>query len=412
MSARAGIAIVLINNTQVGGAERRFARVWKGLCRRGRPATLIINRSLSEHLVRAGILPDSDGAMVTLAEPFGTLASLLFGLPDRRAGLAARLGFWLSKLDYLLGACVLAWWSLRQRPRLVHLVLGGAYLAWPAQVLRLMPPAVLSIVCQDLREMVGSAVGERLYRRALGRAAVIDALTEPIRDGLVQSGTSAHRIRVSSGSFVDTDRYRPVEQKEPWVVLAGRWVDEKNPLLFIEACALIRDRLADHLSQLRFYLVGDGPLRGEIEQAIARHGLAARIETGWRDDVETILGAAQVFVSLQRTDNYPSQALLEAMACECAVVATDVGQTVKLVDDRVGTRVSPDPNAVADAVCRFMEDPVQARALGREGRRRVLTTHSAEAYLDYVESLYAAVTGGSSEVKVTGLAPSRLTPHA
>ncbi len=120
-----------------------------------------------------------------------------------------------------------------------------------------------------------------------------------------------------------------------------------------------------------------------------------------------------MFVSLQRTDNYPSQALLEAMACECAVVATDVGQTSKLVDDRVGTRVSPDPSAVADAVCRFMEDSVQARALGREGRRRVLTTHSTDAYLDYVESVYAAATGSPLAAnKGVPYDASRFTTHA
>ena len=412
MSVRAGIAIVLINNTQVGGAERRFARVWSGLRWRGRSVTLVVNCSLYRHLVRAGILSKADVSIVAWPEPFGSLASFIFGERDKRAGIAVWLGFWLGKLDYVLGSVVLIRWLLMNRPKLIHLILGGAYVAWPSQMLGLAPPSVLSIVSPDIRRMVGARLGERLYRRALTRAVLVDALTEPIRDGLVRSGLQADKIRVSAGSFVDTKRFRPCASKEPWVVFTGRLVEEKDPVLFVEACALIWQQLHDRLPSLRFYVVGDGLLRGAVDQAVARHGLASCLETGWRDDVESILGAARVFVSLQRTDNYPSQALLEAMACECAVVATDVGQTRQLVDDQVGRRVAAQPAAVAEAVCRILEEPARAGEMGREGRRRVAASHSAEAYLDYIESIYAAATGGSPVASIAGLAPSRFTPHA
>jgi glycosyltransferase involved in cell wall biosynthesis len=398
------VAIVLINNTQVGGAERRFARVWAGLRRRGRAVTLIINRSLFQHLVCAGILSPGDKPIVVMAEPFGDLVRLCCG--------ASRLRFWIAKVDYLLAAVRMTGWLVMNRPKALHLILGGAYLAWPSQALAQAPPTVLSIMCQDLREMVGAGLGERLYRGALKRAAVVDALTVPIREGLIRSGVSAGRIRVSSGSFVDTNRFRPREPKEPWVVFAGRLVEEKNPLLFVEACRLVRQQCGERLPGLRFFLIGDGPFRDEVGRALARHGLTNIVETGWRDDVETVLAGASLFVSLQRTDNYPSQALLEAMACECAVVATDVGQTRRLVDESVGALCRANPEAVASAVGRLLEDPDGARAMGRQGRRRVLECHAIDAYLDYVESVYAEATGGFTGAGVAKFTPSRLTPHA
>jgi glycosyltransferase involved in cell wall biosynthesis len=237
----------------------------------------------------------------------------------------------------------------------------------------------------------------------LARAVTIDALTGPIRDGLVRSGTDPDRIRVSPGSFVDTDRFRGEAGKEPWVVFTGRLVEEKNPLLFVEACALVQARLKDRLPRLRFYLIGDGPLREQVEARIDKLGLAGSVETGWRDDVERVLAAAAVFVSLQRTDNYPSQALLEAMACECAAVATDVGQTERLVDEAAGHRVAPSPAAVAEAIGRILDDPARAREMGRQGRRRVLEFHSTDAYLDYVEHLYTTVREGFG---LEGVSPS------
>lgn len=398
------LAIVLINNTQVGGAERRFARVWAGLRRRGWAVTLIINRSLLQHLIRARVLSPDDKAIVVMAEPFGTIVRVCCG--------RSRLGFWIAKVDYLLAAVRLMGWLLMKRPKALHLILGGAYLAWPSQVLGLAPPAVLSLVCEDLREMVGTGLGERLYRGALKRAAVIDALTVPIREGLIRSGLSAGRIRVSSGSFVDVNRFRPREPKEPWVVFAGRLVEEKNPLLFVEACRLIRQQWGERVPGLRFFLIGDGPFRDEVARALVRHGLTDIVETGWRDDVEMVLAGAGLFVSLQRTDNYPSQALLEAMACECAVVATDVGQTRRLVDESVGALCQANPEAIASALSRLLEDPDGARAMGRQGRRRVLERHSIDAYLDYVESVYAEATGGFTGAGVAKCTPSRLTPHA
>lgn len=138
-------------------------------------------------------------------------------------------------------------------------------------------------------------------------------------------------------------------------------------------------------------MLGDGPLRKDVETLIQQYGLAACMQVGWSEQVESVLSQAMVCVSLQQTDNYPSQALLEAMACGAAVVATDVGLTSKLVDETVGRRVVAKPEAVADAIVELLEHPDAAAAMGRRGRERVTRHHSLEAYLDYLEALYEGV---------------------
>ena len=112
------------------------------------------------------------------------------------------------------------------------------------------------------------------------------------------------------------------------------------------------------------------------------------MQVGWSEQVESVLSQAVAFVSLQRIDNYPSQALLEAMASGMAVVATDVGMTWKLVDEEVGRRVQADPQQVAEAVIEILNNPAQAASMGLQARKRVMKHHSLERYLDYIQDVY------------------------
>lgn len=360
------VALVILNNSGVGGAERRFAQVYEGLRSRNVAIALAINESLLTSLIQAGVLTPGTTPEFLMKEPIG-----------RRA-------FGLRKLDYALGCLSLARWVLARRPRLLHLVLGGAYVALPLQVLDWAPPALLSVVCPSLREMVGSSLGLWLYRLALRKACVVDALTEQIRDTLEREGVPPERIRVPAGSFVNTTRFQPASAKRPSVVFVGRLIPEKDPALFVEACALVH-KLVPYA---RFFMLGEGPLRDQVETLVRDRGLAAVMEVGWRSRVEAVLGEALVFVSLQRMDNYPSQALLEAMASGAAVVATDVGLTWKLVDEQVGVRVAASAESVAQAIVLLLDDPSRASAMGLRGRERVIERHSTEAYLDYLECLY------------------------
>jgi glycosyltransferase involved in cell wall biosynthesis len=384
--------MILLNNRTVGGTERRFAQVYERLRRRGLPVSLLINASLLQRLRESNILCVPDDATVVLGEP---AASALQAVrpqgqsADKNRGPSGWL--WWRKLDYLRACWSVRRWLLEHRPRLVHAALGGAYVALAAQWLGIAPPVILSMVCPNLEEMVPTRVGRRLYRAALRRAHTVDALTEAVATMVRQEGIAADCIRVSPGSCVDTDRFRAQAFRRPWIVFSGRLIEEKNPRLFVEACALVRPRRPE----ARFFMFGDGPLRDEVTELIRQRGLDRELSLGWNSQVESILSEALVFVSLQKTDNYPSQALLEAMACGAAVIATDVGLTWKLVDEAVGFRVRPEPAAVAGPMLALLEDRSLAVSLGRRARDRVMGLHSMDAYTDYVEKLYAATAAGN-----------------
>ncbi len=368
---------VLINNTALGGAERRLGRLFARMIETDADV-LVINAGLWKKLLAAGVVSGHEKHVWRLAEPCGRLADWI-GL---RQGT---LAFFLRKLDYLLFACLLLVRYVLARRRLFHLVLGGAYIALPLMVLRPDHRVVISVTNRNLAAMVGVSWALPIYRFALMRCDGIDALTEGIRLDLLGRGIAGEKIAVPSGSVIDVEHFQPASNKDSWVVFAGRLVEEKNPLLFLETIPAIRRAVP----AARFFLLGEGPLRPQVEEVLDRLALRGVVEAGFRPDLASVLGKARVFVSLQRQDNYPSQSLLEAMACGVATVATDVGLTWRLVDEATGLRVKPNPDDIAEAVISLLRDPQRCDRLGQAARQLVMEQHSENRYRAYLDELYA-----------------------
>lgn len=374
------LVCVLINNSGVGGAERRLGRLFAQRADRDPRAVLVVNRMLWRRLLEAGAITGRERRVWRLPEPCLALARAL-GI------LSGPMGFWVRKTDYLMFACLLSARYLLAPAALFHAALGGTYALCPLLLVRPGHRVVVSVTNPSLEQMLGSRAGLPLYRYALTRCARIDALTANVRESLIKDGFDAEKIAVPPGSIVDAEHFQPATGKERWVVFAGRLVEEKNPMLFIEALPAVRRAVPD----ARFFLFGEGPLSKQVAELMVRLDVASAVEVGFKPDLAPVLGRALVFVSLQRQDNYPSQSLLEAMSAGMAVVATDVGLTWQLVDEETGLRVKPEPAEVARAVVTLLQDPGRCRTLGAAARRRVVSHHSEAQYERYLEAEYAAL---------------------
>jgi glycosyltransferase involved in cell wall biosynthesis len=153
------------------------------------------------------------------------------------------------------------------------------------------------------------------------------------------------------------------------VVGAGRFSPEKGFGVLVESAATICRENPGAV----IVLFGEGPLRGELERRVAELGLRGRVVLpGFRTDLDSLIGAADVVVLPSYTEGLPNVAL-EASAAGVPVVATAVGGTPEAIADGVnGFLVSPgDPASIAAKVNLLLSDPALSSRFGGAGRARM-----------------------------------------
>ena len=161
----------------------------------------------------------------------------------------------------------------------------------------------------------------------------------------------------------------------PTLLAVGRLHPQKGFDILLEAFAKAREGRADW----RLVVLGEGAQEQSLKEQARRLGVDSAVEwKGFVADPFPWYRAADVFVQPSRFEG-TSNALLEAMSCGVAVIASDAaGETV--AHDRTGL-VTPadDAPALAEALARVMDDPALRRRLGEAGRAAVLAQSADQA---------------------------------
>lgn len=172
----------------------------------------------------------------------------------------------------------------------------------------------------------------------------------------------------------------------------GRMNHQKAPERLV-AAALRALRLVPHLTLL---MIGEGPLRPQLESEMRTAGLAERVL--WLGEVEArvFLPAMDAFALTSRYEGFP-YVLLEALQMALPIIVTPVGGAVEAVGPGVnGFIVSHDePGQLADAMIRLATDDGLRRAMSQASRRRADKFH-ASRMLDAHENLYLEVSAARS----------------
>jgi glycosyltransferase involved in cell wall biosynthesis len=220
----------------------------------------------------------------------------------------------------------------RRPPGLVNLQ-GVAEEDWPATVRLVRLSGLAPVAC-------GPGVAAALEEQGLTPAATVPNAVGP-------APPPADRAELA-----------PPDTK--LVLTVGRLVEQKHHELAIRAIAQVPDATLG--------IVGDGPLRPELERLAAELD-APVVFTGVRKDARALMGAADAVVLPSRWEGLPLTAL-EALASGTPLVATNVrGLRELLVDGENALLVPEDPDALAAALRRVLDDPELAVRLAEAGRR-------------------------------------------
>jgi glycosyltransferase involved in cell wall biosynthesis len=195
---------------------------------------------------------------------------------------------------------------------------------------------------------------------------------------------------------VDTTQFRPAPMgavspsQMRTVVCVARLRYEKGVDVLIQAWSLVHQRVPD----ARLVVVGTGPIQPKLERMARELKIADRIEfAGLRSDIPSQLHRGRVAVLPSRWEGMPN-ALLEAMACGLACVATRVSGSEDLIEGEAnGLLVEPeDHEALAQALLKVLHNPDLAARYGQAARSTVEMHYTLEHVTDLYASLYHRVT--------------------
>lgn len=165
---------------------------------------------------------------------------------------------------------------------------------------------------------------------------------------------------------------------------------EKGHIYLLEAARQILDSVKD----LRFLIIGDGPLRKPLEEKSEKLGIKKQvIFMGERKDIPELLMAMDIFVLPSIKEGLP-MALLEAMAAKRPVIATWVGAIPKVIENKdIGVLVEPkDITGLRDAIINLLNDPGRRNLLARKGFDRVCMDFSSDEMGKNYLKLYMEIT--------------------
>jgi glycosyltransferase involved in cell wall biosynthesis len=249
----------------------------------------------------------------------------------------------------------------------------------------------------------GYSTRERLVyypvgKRLLARFPRVIAVSTPIKRELVRCGARPDRVEVILNAIDPAVFRAALELRQPvrrelslgdrdFVIGGvGRLEREKRFDLLVEVFA----HIARDCTAARLVLVGDGSLRGDLTAQASRLGVSGSFTIlGHRNDIPRLYQAFDVFVQSSETEGTPN-AVLEAMATEIPVVATDVGGTRELARHDVDALIVPkhDSSALKNAIESVRDDPTSARSRTVAARHRVESELSFPARTRRLEDLY------------------------
>ena len=243
----------------------------------------------------------------------------------------------------------------------------------------------------------GNVFNRWLYRRAQRVVTTGESLRRHL---LKELDLDPARV-TSVPTGIDTERFSPVEcaadkaaaklalgldpaQRHLGIVATLRsW---KGHLFLLDAFAQLKR------PELHLLIVGEGPMRGPIEEEIAALGIQERVTlAGQRSDPEHLLQAMDVFCLPSYANEGVPQAILQAMLCGLPIVTTPVGAILEAVSngDTALVVVPKDAAALASAITRLLDDDTLAARLGNAARRVASADFSRDAMLDRMEHIFS-----------------------
>lgn len=168
------------------------------------------------------------------------------------------------------------------------------------------------------------------------------------------------------------------------IVSVGRLTEQKGFSYLLTAMSILEEK-----EQVKLIIVGEGPMRGELQGHARLLGLGERVEfLGYRTDVLEILSTADIFISSSLWEGFPT-VILEAMAIGIPVIATDIsGSNELIINGTTGILVPiENPVEIAKAISLFISNASLTKQVVSNAQN-IVYQYSMDAVTEEYSRLY------------------------
>lgn len=351
------------------GLAFRIPLLWKKLAEQGKDVYLVINTSLFNKTLLGSLDKQLLGKVYIIPERIDFKTGSLITVPPL--------------LLYLI---------MVKKIYRFHLSVGGAYFI---DYLRLLSKTLktdlkihTSIGSKSLDMVVEGNIKSKYYRlhkNLMAKSDKIDCLYSP--EGFPEF---KHKCIQSPGSFswkYSTEFIRLIDlpsHKNGDIVFCSTLIPAKNYRLALSAYM----KLSEYLYRIgstnipNFILIAPYIPESISDEIISFNNKGyGRIILEKYENITSVLKLSSFFLSLQDYDNYPSQSLIEAMIFGCTIIATNTGETGRIVKPEYGNYIiEKNEDSLIEVILHAWEKP---HYINRDNINLILTNHSIESYSEY-----------------------------
>ncbi|VAW65934.1 Glycosyltransferase [hydrothermal vent metagenome] len=252
-----------------------------------------------------------------------------------------------------------------------------------------LPHVATGLGCDINHDLYEAGKKEKITRM-LNNANAITVVSNGLKNELIEVGFNNTKITVIANG-VDIKKFSPLsendcresldlEKNTPIILYVGRLSLEKCVSSLIKSAA----RLIKQDYSFNLYIVGDGPLRNELESLTEKLNIKQQVHfigNVEHDEIINWMGACNYFCLPSLREGCPN-VVLEALSCGRPVIASKVGAIPDVVSDSSGILFSPDDiDSICDAFKSAFDRQWDEKRIA-ESVKKLSWDHAAKKYID------------------------------
>ena len=223
------------------------------------------------------------------------------------------------------------------------------------------------------------------------KAAAVRVVNQnQVPDFLKKAGVLGEKIKYIPSLYLDLDVFRPLNLKKEFdLIFVGRLVENKGIKLLLQATA----KLKAQNEKLKILVVGEGPLRKEIEKQITNYQLPITMH-GWAKDAQEVaklINQSKILIMPSYNEGGP-RVVGEAMACGVPVLATSVGVVPDLIKPGIsGEIIGWQAEDIAEKASALLADQEKYDLYSQAGMEIAKNFERKTMIKNYAEQLKAVI---------------------